>query len=116
MRSMVSGFGVLMGLALTFAAQASSTLRVGSEVLTAGDSAVRVTALLGKPAYKSHRGSVRSSRSSRSSRRNGDRRRGASHAVGDNAGGEQWQYRRGDHVTTVTILDGRVIDIQDRRR
>jgi hypothetical protein len=30
--------------------------------------------------------------------------------------GEQWQYRRAGHVTTVTIIDGRVSDIQDRRR
>jgi hypothetical protein len=33
-----------------------------------------------------------------------------------NDGGERWQYRRGDHVTTVTIVDGRVGDIQDRRQ
>ena len=31
------------------AVQASSTLRVGSQVLTAGDSRERVTELLGKP-------------------------------------------------------------------
>ena len=37
------------------AVQASSTLRVGNQVLTAGDSQERVTELLGKPSSKSHR-------------------------------------------------------------
>ena len=92
----------LLGLAA--AVQASSTLRVGNQVLTAGDSAMRVTELLGKPSYKSHRRAARSRRGQRS------------RVVNDAARGEQWQYRRGDHVTTVTIVDGRVSVIDDRRR
>ncbi len=107
MREMSLGFGLLVMLAFSTLAQASSTLRVGSQVLTAGDSTVRVTELLGKPSHKSRR---------RSSQRGGRRGRGT-RVVTDNASaGEQWQYRRGDHVTTVTIIDGRVSDIQDRRR
>ena len=75
-------------------AQASSTLRVGSKVLTAGDTAARVTALLGKPSYKS--------RSGRSSRRGRGR-------------AERWQYRRGNRITTVILVAGRVTDIEESR-
>lgn len=103
---------LILGLfGLVAAAHASSTLRVGSEVLTAGDSAVRVTELLGKPSYKSHRGGSRSSRS----RSNGGRGR-RSRVMTDSAQGELWQYRRGDRVIAVTIVNGRVSDIDDRRR
>ena len=98
---------VLLGLACAGSAQASSTLRVGSQVLVAGDSATRVTALLGKPAYTTHHRAKRSS---------GTRRRGSVRVVTPAQEGEQWQYRRGGHVTTITIIDGRVSDIQDRRR
>ena len=100
---------VLLGVACAGSAQASSTLRVGSQVLVAGDSAARVTALLGKPSYTAHRRAKRSSSS-------GTRRRGGVRVVTQAQEGEQWQYRRGGHVTTITIIDGRVSDIQDRRR
>ena len=85
-------------------AQASSTLRVGSQVLTAGDSQERVVDLLGKPSSKSHRRS-----SHRGSRRGGVR------VLDGHQGGEQWRYRRHGHVTVVTIVDGRVTEIEDRR-
>jgi hypothetical protein len=98
---------LLLAAALVGSAQASSTLRVGNQVLVAGDSAARVTALLGKPSYTAHRRAKRSS---------GARRRGGVRVVTQAQEGEQWQYRRGGHVTTVTIVDGRVSDIQDRRR
>jgi len=101
-------FLILGLLGLVTAAQASSTLRVGSQVLTAGDSAVRVTELLGKPSYKSHR-------SASSSRRSGGRGRHV-REVSDNARGERWQYRRGNRVIAVTIVDDRVADIEDRQR
>ncbi|TAL86060.1 MAG: DUF2845 domain-containing protein [Rhodanobacter sp.] len=98
--------GLIIGLfAFSAIVQASSTLRIGNQVLTAGDSATRVTALLGKPSYKSRSRSTRQ-RSGRSRHRRGSRNRAA---------GEHWQYRRGDHVTTVTIVDGTVIDIEDHR-
>ncbi|WP_158880427.1 DUF2845 domain-containing protein [Rhodanobacter sp. L36] len=91
----------------TAAAQASSTLRVGSHVLSAGDSAERVSELLGRPSSKSHQHSSRSSRSGHSRRSR----------TADNNGqaGEQWRYRRDGHSTVVTIVDGRVTDIEDRR-
>lgn len=91
------------------AVQASSTLRVGSQVLTAGDSRERVTELLGKPSSKSHKKSAHSRSSSRGSRRGGVR------VVSKDQGGEQWRYRRDGHVTVVTFVDGRVSDIEDHR-
>jgi hypothetical protein len=87
-------------------AHASSTLRVGNRVLTAGDSTERVTELLGKPSSKSHRHSSHaSSRRSRGTR------------VTNNAdqAGEQWRYRRDGRSIVVTIVDGRVSDIDDQR-
>lgn len=86
-------------------ARASSTLRVGSQVLTAGDSRERVTELLGKPSSKTHR--------KHASRRGG--RRGGVRVIDNRQGGEQWRYRRDGHVTVVTIVDGRVSDIEDER-
>ncbi|MFC5524488.1 DUF2845 domain-containing protein [Rhodanobacter ginsengisoli] len=88
------------------AGQASSTLRVGNQVLTAGDSRERVTELLGKPSSKSHKHSSRNSHGSR---------RGGVRVLERNPGGERWRYRRGDHVTVVTLVDGRVTDIEDER-
>lgn len=91
------------------AVQASSTLRVGSQVLTVGDSAARVTELLGKPSYKSK---------SRRSSSHSSGRRSSKHvkvATTDSTAGEHWQYRHDGHVTTVTIVDGWVTDIDDRR-
>jgi hypothetical protein len=87
------------------AVQASSTLRVGNQVLTAGDSRERVVDLLGKPSSKSQKRAPRSQKG----------RRGGVRVVGNEQAGEQWRYRRGDHVTVVTLVDGRVSDIEDRR-
>ena len=95
-------FLILALFAFSALAQASSTLRVGNHVLTAGDSRERVVDLLGKPSSKSHTRKTPSS----------------SHGVRvqqKNLGGEQWRYRRGDHVTVVTLVDGRVTEIDDRR-
>lgn len=89
-------------------ASSSSTLRVGNQVLSVGDSAARVQELLGRPAYKSHGVHAQG-------RRNKKGRRGGGSAQGGMPAGERWQYRRGDHTTTVTIVDGKVADIEDRR-
>lgn len=105
MRGTSWGFGLLLMLTLSTATQASSTLRVGNQVLVAGDSSERVTALLGRPSSKSHR-------RSRRARAVG---RGGVRVVDNHAGGEQWRYRRGDHVTVVTIVEGRVLAIEDHR-
>ena len=81
-------------LLLSASAYASNTYRVGSEVLTVGDSAVRAMQLMGKPDFKE---SVES----------------------DFGGyqGERWQYLRDDgRVVIITIVNGRVSDIADRSR
>lgn len=87
------------------AVHASSTLRVGNQVLVAGDSQERVTELLGKPSSKTHKRRA-------STRR---RRRGGARVLDSHQGGEQWRYRHDGHVTVVTIVDGRVAEIEDRR-
>ena len=97
-------------------AQASSSFRVGNELLTAGDSAVRVTQLLGKPSYKSHRsGSGGSSHSGSNGSARGRGRHSRGSRATDTEHGEQWQYLRGNRVIIVTIVDGKVSDIDDRR-
>ncbi len=93
---------VVIFLAISNAVHASSTLRIGNQVLTAGDSQERVTELLGKPSSKTHK------RASRS-------HRGGVRVTSRGEGGEQWRYRRGDHVTVVTIVAGRVREIEDHR-
>ena len=90
-------------LVLSFSVHASSTLRVGSQVLVVGDSAARASELLGKPSYQSHRAS------SRGSSRRG--RRGAN--TSSAPAGQQWQYRQSGHTVTLTIADGKVSDIQE---
>jgi hypothetical protein len=102
--------GVLVLLLLAFAAHAgSSTLRVGSQVLTVGDPASRVVELLGKPSYKSHKKAASSSGKVRGGKKSSRRK---TPSVRD-AGGEQWQYRRGNRVTTIIIADGKVIGFED---
>ncbi|WP_266180616.1 DUF2845 domain-containing protein [Dyella humicola] len=81
-------------LLLSLTAQAGDTLRIGSEVLTVGDSAARAMQLLGKPDFKE--------------------------PVENKFGayqGERWQYQRDDgHIVTVTISNGNVSTIEDRTR
>ena len=88
-------------------ASASDSLRVGNRVLVVGDSAATVSALLGKPTHKSHRSA------SRGGSRRGRRARADSSAA---VRGEQWQYRRDGRVIVVTLVDGRVSDIDERSR
>jgi hypothetical protein len=104
---------VLALLVFSAAAQASSSYRVGNELLTAGDSAARATELLGTPSYQSRRmDSHRSDGSSDCGR--GDCSRDARIAMGV-ANVEQWQYLRDDRVVIVKIVNGKVVDIDDRR-
>lgn len=95
----------LAGCCVAFAAHAGSgTLRVGSQVLTVGDSATRVTELLGKPSYKGHAKSTSASHAR--GRKSGKGQAAAS-------GGEQWQYREGQRVVSILIVDGKVASIRD---
>lgn len=94
---------------VAFTAQAGSgTLRVGNQVLVVGDSATRVVELLGKPSYKS-RGKGASNR-----RATGSRKSRGSRTT--ETSGEQWQYRQGNRVVTVVVVDGRVSAIRDGGR
>ena len=95
-------FVVVLMFVLGNAAQASSTLRVGSQVLVAGDSQERVVELLGRPSSKTHPHRARHSRRSVQVLERTD-------------GGERWRYRSDGHITVVTIVDGRVVDIDDRK-
>jgi len=83
---------------LAFSASASDTLRVGSHLLVAGDSAAQVRELLGPPTRVTHhRG-----------RRHG---RGVVVAV---PASESWVYQRDGSEITVTLVDGEVARIEQR--
>lgn len=81
---------MLLGISL---AHAADTLRIGSQVLMVGDSAVRAIQLLGEPAFKEP----------------------VENTFGA-ARGERWQYQVDSHVATVTIIGGKVASIEDRAR
>jgi len=83
---------------LAFAAAASDTLRVGSRLLVAGDSAAQVRELLGRPDRVTHHRA---------------RRRGRGVAVLTPAS-ESWVYRRDGSEITVTLVDGEVTEIVQR--
>jgi hypothetical protein len=79
-------------LAISLNVCAAATLRVGQQVLSVGDTASKVSTLLGKPDFKE--------------------------PVQNKFGaylGERWQYNREqDRVVTVTLISGKVADIEDR--
>lgn len=96
----------LCGLLLTCAAYAGGgTLRVGSQVLVTGDSATRVIELLGKPSYRGH-----------AKASSGQRKSGRKGGKASASGGEQWQYRQGNRLVTITLADGKVTGIRDDGR
>jgi hypothetical protein len=81
-------------LSLSLAAHAANTYRVGSEVLSVGDSAVRAMQLMGAPDFKE--------------------------PVESEFGGyqgERWQYAKDNgRIVIITIINGKVSDIEDRSR
>jgi len=83
---------------LAFSASASDTLRVGSHLLVAGDSAAQVRKLLGRPARVTHHRS---------------RRHGRGVVVAEPAS-ESWVYQRDGSEITVTLVDGEVAQIEQR--
>lgn len=83
---------------LAFSAMASDTLRVGSHLLVAGDSAAQVRELLGRPGRVTHHRAPR-------------HRRGVVVAM---PASERWTYRREGSEITVTLVDGTVTDIDQR--
>lgn len=100
--------GFLGGLLIACVAHAGSgTLRVGSQVLVVGDSAMRVTELLGKPSYRTH---AKADAGNHAGGRKGKGRKSST------SGGEQWQYRQGNRIVTILVADGRVTSIRDDGR
>ena len=83
---------LMLLLATSLSVSAGETLRVGQKVLTVGEPAAYVLQLLGTPAYKE--------------------------PIENDKGafiGERWQYPRDhDHLVTVTIIEGKVSNIDDR--
>jgi len=102
-------------LALSMAcspAHALQSLRIGDRVVAVGDSAARLKALLGEP---SSRGTSAGAGKSRV-RKNASRGAGDSREKKAKANGEQWQYQRNGRITTFTIVNGKIAQIQDVAR
>lgn len=83
----------LMGLCFMLISSISlaGTFRVGSQVLTVGDSATHVVSILGDPVFK--------------------------FPIENEYGayiGERWQYAINGHTVTFFLINGEVADIQDR--
>jgi hypothetical protein len=83
---------------LAFAATASDTLRVGSHLLVAGDSAARVRELLGRPTRVTRHRAHRHGRG----------------VVVATPASESWLYRDGAREIVVTLVDGEVEEIEQR--
>lgn len=95
--------------ALLSAPAQADTLRVGSRVLSTGDTAARVIELLGQPV---HRAAAKQEGARTKGKRRGkaDRRRQPGKAETD--AGERWQYRRGARTVTIVLVQGRVARIE----
>lgn len=109
---------VLVLLACTFSAHALESLRVGSQLLVVGDSAARVKALLGAPSVHAKKGATsgKNSSSHKASSKTSSHRKGKQAPSSKTEKGEKWQYLRDGHITTVTIVNGKVAHIDDVAR
>jgi hypothetical protein len=81
---------LLVLLLLSLSAHAGNTYRIGTQVLTVGDSAARAVELLGQPAY----------------------REPIENAYGAYRG-ERWQFAADGITVVVTIYQGRVASIDE---
>lgn len=102
-------------LIASFGAHALQSIRVGSQVLVVGDSAVRVKAALGEPAV---RAKASSSSKSQKAKAKAKAKSSSSKVKSANAKdkGEKWQYEREGHITTFTIVGGKIAHIEDVAR
>lgn len=87
---------LLLGLLFaSVTAYAETSLRVDDKVLTVGDSAARVQELMGAPALRTfldqQDGGLPKDQASR---------------------GEQWQYSQDNKTITITIINGKISDIE----
>jgi hypothetical protein len=99
-------------------AHALQSLRVGNHVLAVGDSATRVRQLLGEPAVQKDaaRGKGKPRKAAPPS---GKDKQAKSKDKSKNKAkdkGERWQYQREGHLTTFTIVAGKIARIDDVAR
>lgn len=97
-------------LITSFSAHALQSIRVGSQVLVVGDSAVRVKAALGEPAVRAKASSSSKNQKAKARAKSS----GKSASAKDN--GEKWQYEREGRITTFTIVGGKIAHIEDAAR
>lgn len=83
---------------LGFSAMASDTLRVGYRLLVAGDSAAQVRELLGRPTRVARHHAGRHGRG----------------VIVATPASESWLYRRDGTEITVTLVEGKVVEIDQR--
>ncbi|RDS84888.1 DUF2845 domain-containing protein [Dyella monticola] len=86
---------ILVLLLISATAYAESSLRVGTKVLTIGDSATRVQQLMGQPTIRTFISTPSSS-------------------LPNNQlmPGEQWQYAQDGKTIVITIVDGRIVKFE----
>lgn len=91
-RKLIVALACLLAISSAFA---GTSLRVGTKLLTVGDSAVRVRDLMGEPVMRAFLPSQ-------------------SGGLPNNqlAAGEQWQYTQDGKTIVITILGGRVANIE----
>ncbi|GLQ87278.1 DUF2845 domain-containing protein [Dyella flagellata] len=82
-------------LLASIAVHAETSLRIGSKVLTLGDSAAKVQQLMGEPTVRTFL-------------------QAPTGAMPNNqlASGEQWQYTQGNKTIVITIVNGRVTNFE----
>lgn len=95
MRALMQRYLITFLLLTSFSVHAADSLRVGAEVLTTGDSAVRVLELMGQPTIREFQYP-----------------QGGGLPANQVAPGEQWQYANGGKTTVITIIGGRVANIE----
>ncbi|RDS79727.1 DUF2845 domain-containing protein [Dyella monticola] len=94
-RTSTAGFLIFALMLVSTTLYAATTLRVGNKVLSVGDSAVRVQQVMGNPA-------VRAFTSPQTGRM----------PTNQLAAGEQWQYAQDGKTIVITIIGGRVSNIE----
>jgi uncharacterized protein DUF2845 len=117
MEQVMRRYLILVLLVCTFSVQALESLRVGSQLIVVGDSAARVKALLGDPSVHAKGAtSGKNSSSHKTSSKTSSHRKGKQAQSSKTDKGEKWQYLRDGHITTVTIVNGKVAHIEDVSR
>jgi hypothetical protein len=96
-------------LIISLSAHALQSIRVGSQVLVVGDSAARVKAALGEPAVRAKT----SANNQKAKPKAKSSSNGKSKSASAKGKGEKWQYERDGHITTFTIIGGKIAHIED---